>query len=121
LYLPLYLLSYNRKIKLTNERWKHITDTHPELRELLKEISGALEDPELIKSSIYDDDVLLFYKFYEHIYEGKYICVIVKLSEEIVGFTILNFEKRFEHLDTSETLPIAATFSHISKALEVEG
>ncbi len=42
-------------------------------------------------------------------------------TEEIVGFTILNFEKRFEHLDSSETLPIAATFSDISRALEVEG
>ncbi len=75
---------FNRKIKLTNERWKHITDTHPELKELLKELSGTLEDPELIKSSIYDDDVILFYRFYEHIYEGKYICVVVKLCEEIV-------------------------------------
>ena len=42
-------------------------------------------------------------------------------TDEIVGFTILNFEERFEHLDSSETLPIAATFSHISKALEAEG
>ncbi len=50
--------------------------------------------------------------------------VIMRLdpnTEEIVGFTILNFEKRFEHLDSSENLPIAATFSHISRALEVEG
>ena len=37
---------------------------------------------------------------------------------EIVGFTILNFEKRFEHLNRSETLPITATFSEIGKALE---
>ena len=42
-------------------------------------------------------------------------------TDEIIGFTILNFEKRFEHLNSSETLPIAATFSHISKALEAEG
>ncbi|KAF5426152.1 Protein of unknown function (DUF2283) [Candidatus Methanomarinus sp.] len=42
-------------------------------------------------------------------------------TKEVVGFTILNFEKRFEHLNASETLPIAATFSHISKVLEAEG
>jgi len=42
-------------------------------------------------------------------------------TDEIVGFTILNFEERFEHLDSSETLHIAATFSQISKALEAEG
>ena len=37
---------------------------------------------------------------------------------EVVGFTILNFEKRFEHLNKSETLPITATFTEIGKALE---
>jgi uncharacterized protein YuzE len=42
-------------------------------------------------------------------------------TKEIIGFTILNFEKRFERLENSETLPIAATFSHIGKALEIEG
>ncbi len=42
-------------------------------------------------------------------------------TKEIVGFTILNFEKRFEHLDRSETLPITATFAQIDKAIETEG
>ena len=37
---------------------------------------------------------------------------------EVVGFTILNIEKRFEHLNKSETLPITATFSEIGKTLE---
>jgi len=32
-------------------------------------------------------------------------------TKKIVGFTILNFEKRFEHLSKSETLPITATFA----------
>jgi len=36
-------------------------------------------------------------------------------TNEIVGFTILNFEKRFEHLEKVETLPITATFAEISK------
>jgi len=33
---------FNRNIRLTNERWKHIADTHPELKNLLNELSGAL-------------------------------------------------------------------------------
>ncbi len=39
-------------------------------------------------------------------------------TDEIIGFTILNFEKRFEHLDVSETLPITATFSQIGNAIK---
>lgn len=42
-------------------------------------------------------------------------------TKEIVGFTILNFEKRFEHLNKSETLPITATFAQIGKAAKAEG
>jgi hypothetical protein len=42
-------------------------------------------------------------------------------TNKIVGFTILNFEKRFEHLNKSETLPITATFAQIGKAMEAEG
>lgn len=41
-------------------------------------------------------------------------------TKEIVGFTILNFEKRFEHVDKSETLPITATFAQV-EGLEAEG
>ena len=39
-------------------------------------------------------------------------------TNEIIGFTILNFEKRFEHLTASETLPIIATFSQIENAIK---
>lgn len=42
-------------------------------------------------------------------------------TNKIVGFTILNFEKRFDHLNKSETLPITATFAQIDKAIEAEG
>ena len=41
-------------------------------------------------------------------------------TKEIVGFTILNFEKRFEHKAGSETLPITATFGQ-TEELEAEG
>ncbi|MDW7728159.1 MAG: DUF2283 domain-containing protein [Candidatus Methanoperedens sp.] len=50
---------------------------------------------------------------------GNDIVVRVKPDTgEVIGFTILNFEKRFEHLNSSETLPITATFTEIGKALE---
>ena len=41
-------------------------------------------------------------------------------TKEIVGFTILNFEKRFEHMKRSETLPITATFAQV-ESMEAEG
>ncbi len=72
---------FNRRIKLTEERWNHISETHPELKDLLKDLKGAVEEPELIKKSIYNENVVLFYRYYGHIYEGKYMCIVIRLDE----------------------------------------
>ena len=75
---------FSRRIKLTEEHWNHITKTHPELRDMLDDLKGALEDPELIKRSVYNENVVLFYRYYEHIYEGKHMCVVVSIDEESI-------------------------------------
>ncbi|MBU4373749.1 MAG: DUF2283 domain-containing protein [Euryarchaeota archaeon] len=41
-------------------------------------------------------------------------------TKKIVGFTILNFEKRFEHMAMAETIPITATFVQV-EGMEAEG
>lgn len=75
----------NRKITLTSERWKHIIGSHPELKDLVKDIGKTLLDPELITKSVYDDNVVLFYRYYEHIYGGKHMCVVVRLDEYTIA------------------------------------
>lgn len=75
---------FGRRIKLTEKRWNHIAETHPELKDMLKDLKGAMEDPELIKRSVYNKNVVLFYRYYGHIYEGKYMCVVVRLDEESI-------------------------------------
>lgn len=75
---------FNRTIILTVERWKHITVNHPEIKNLLKELQGTLEEPDIVNTSINNKDVVLFYKFYEHIYKGKYMCVVVKPNDELI-------------------------------------
>lgn len=90
---------FNRRITLTEERWNHIIETHPELKEMLKELEGTLQDPESIKKSVYNENVVLFYRYYEHIYEGKYMCVVVNLdNESIVTAYITDRIKRGEIL-----------------------
>lgn len=47
--------------------------------------------------------------------------VVVRIdpkTKEIVGFTILNFEKRFEHQEKAETLPITAVFEEVDGAVD---
>jgi len=80
-----FIDKFNRRIELTQERWKHIEDIHPELKGVLKEMGETLEDPELIKTSVYDENVVLFYKHFKHIYNGKYVCVVVRLKEKLIA------------------------------------
>jgi len=55
---------FNRRIELSDVRWDHIIETHPEIKELIKELEGALMEPELIQRSVYNEKVVLFYTAY---------------------------------------------------------
>jgi hypothetical protein len=72
---------FGRKIRWTRERKDHILE-HPEMAGLLSEISRVLSHPDLVKSSISDDSVVVFYDFLENTLVGsKWLCVVVKYSE----------------------------------------
>lgn len=71
------------KILLLEYHWEHIVEKHPELEDsYLQFIPEILENPDLVKRSVHDQKVLLFYKYYEKIYNGKYVCVVVKLHPD---------------------------------------
>jgi hypothetical protein len=63
---------------LTDERWLHIVTEHPEVRRYKDRIQEVLASPEYVKMSKRDSDVLLYYKFYNDIFKGKYIIAVVK-------------------------------------------
>jgi len=69
-------------IELTNERKLHILTVHPELKLHLEKLSLVLLNPDEIKRSRFDKNVLLFYKFFAKIKSGKYINVTVKTVNE---------------------------------------
>ena len=37
-----FIDSFDRRIELSDERWNHIIETHPEIKKLIKELEGAL-------------------------------------------------------------------------------
>lgn len=73
---------FNRKILLSDIRWKHITTTHPEMKKYRKEIVETISEPDLIKQSIYSKNVYLYYKYYSNILQGKHVSVVVKVNED---------------------------------------
>ncbi|MEW6417375.1 MAG: hypothetical protein AB1480_04555 [Nitrospirota bacterium] len=65
-------------IELTDERWIHILNEHPEVKHYKDRIQEVLASPDYIKQSGRDAKVSLYYKFYNDIYDGKYILIVVK-------------------------------------------
>lgn len=68
---------FSDSIELTNERWSHIIKEHPEVSLYRERINAVLSGPDYVKRSSRDTEVLLYYKFFADILEGKYMLVAV--------------------------------------------
>ncbi len=53
----------NRKIHLSEERWKHINQRHPEIAPLLKECKNALLSPTKVTFDEKDHNLAYYYKY----------------------------------------------------------
>jgi hypothetical protein len=69
---------FERQITLSQARWNHIVEQHPETKKYLLQIKNVLKKPDYIKSSSSDSSVWLYYRYYPKVYGGKYLIVVVK-------------------------------------------
>ena len=67
---------FGSSVRITKERLSHILMVHPEMKEFQDKIADVLMDPDYIKQSTYDEEVVLYYKYFTSI--KKYIIVVVK-------------------------------------------
>ena len=74
---------YNRIIRITSERWGHISGDHPEMAGELEKVRSTLLAPDRIVRSRTDPKVELFYRDFETTLIGrKFLCVVVKVSAD---------------------------------------
>ncbi len=69
---------FGDSLELTDERWLHIVKEHPEVTQYKERLSETLATPDYVKKSSRDDGVLLYYKFYGDIFDGKYLLIAAK-------------------------------------------
>jgi len=81
---------FGRAIRLTNERWTHIISHHPVIRNLKEEMKETLRDPKIVRRSVYDPSVLIYYRYFKDVLGGKYIAVVVKVNN-IKGFILTSY------------------------------
>lgn len=74
-------------VRTTEEYWKLITQfKHPIVERYEKEVKETLKEPDEVRRSRKDANVLLYYRRYKNL-ENRYICVLIKqLNGE--GFVI---------------------------------
>ncbi|MFY9358039.1 MAG: PBECR2 nuclease fold domain-containing protein [Defluviitoga tunisiensis] len=90
------VISKNRvPIRLTDERWVHITEEHSEMAGYYFEILETIENPEVIYKGREGEFIAV-----KAIEEGKYIVVIYKETSKKDGFVITSFlTKRKKQLE----------------------
>ena len=76
-----------RKIHLSDERWKHLNQEHPEVAPYLEDIKETLKNPVKITEYELDENVRYYYKYFKERESAKYLLVIVKYLNDH-GFII---------------------------------
>lgn len=88
LLLEKFYCSYlETEVILTLERKTHVRTYHPDVQKHTGKIREVLLSPDQIRESKYDEDAILFYKFYPEIKGGKYVSVVVKKGARNVILT----------------------------------
>ena len=79
----------NKRIRLTKERLTHIIGVHPVMKGLTENIKTALTSPEMIKRSVHDPNVWLYYISYGEV-KGRYLIIVVKITNG-EGFVVTGY------------------------------
>ena len=74
---------YKRKIRLSEDRRKHIEDDHLEMADQFDKIHATILNPDLIIRSKTDPTVEMFYQHYKTTpVTEKYLCVVIKVLHD---------------------------------------
>lgn len=72
---------FGKDVVITQERWKHVCLQQPELEPLMSGVRETLENPDHVKMSPSDSTVRLYYKFFDDVFNGKFILAVVKTNK----------------------------------------
>lgn len=71
---------FNREIRFTRERWDYIVSKRPIMGKFREQLIDTIKKPEFIKKSVYDSEVVLYYKHFKDILGGKYMVVALRIN-----------------------------------------
>jgi len=83
--LKRYRTVFGEEVLLTNEKWNHVAHRHPEAEKFIEKVKEVLSLPDVVKLSKRDPSVHLYYKFYNGIYDGKYLLVVTDSVRKLIS------------------------------------
>ncbi|MBM4159715.1 MAG: hypothetical protein FJ217_01310 [Ignavibacteria bacterium] len=108
---------FGDQVELSHARWKHVCETHPEPVGLIEKLGESLRRPDLVKLSKSDaGDVLDISigkpaKAVSNEIADDFFERLDPRTKKIVGFSILNFQKKARKKNGELQVPIVASFS----------
>ena len=71
---------FGKKIRLTEGEYDHVCKRHPEVLGEIDKMKMTLASPQMIRRSLYDERVWLFYRFFEETpVTEKYLMVAARI------------------------------------------
>jgi len=84
------------RITLTVSVYEVIAFKHPEVKRFFELVTQTLADPEVVRKSVTDPRVRLYYRFYAGVLDGKFVVVVVKRADGNYVSTIYATDKMKE-------------------------
>ena len=69
---------FGEVLKLTDEVWDAVIIKHPEVKSLKSYIARTVSEAEVVARSVYNERVVLYYRYFPGILKGKFMVVVVK-------------------------------------------
>jgi hypothetical protein len=74
---------FDKKIRLTESKYDHVCKRHPEVASEIEKMKETLVSPQIVRRSLYDKKVWLFYRFFENTpVTEKYLMVAARVFND---------------------------------------
>ncbi|KPV64118.1 MAG: hypothetical protein AOA66_0432 [Candidatus Bathyarchaeota archaeon BA2] len=82
---------FGKKVRLTEGKCDHVCKSHPEVTGEIGKMKETLVSPQMIRRSLYDEKVWLFYRFFEDTpVTEKYLMVAARILND-EGFVVTSY------------------------------
>jgi len=79
---------FGQLIRLTDERWQHIIERHPEVEKHLVKIQSTIQNPDIIVKNRYNQSERYYHRYFKSL--TNYLIVIIEYEKNFVITTFIS-------------------------------